>query len=586
MSNKKIDYSFIRSEMHKYKNALYALLLFSMVINILSIVPTIYMLQLFERVMQSRNLSTLLYLSMIALLLTVIWTLIEAVRTQVLQRVAVALDGQVGGAVFHRLHRQSDTLPPAARQMVMQDVNVLREFVAGPLVVQSLDFLFAPLFVFIAFLFHPVLGLTLLGILVLIGGLTLLNQHLLRGDTLRAQQAGQRAQEFGRAVMQAAEPARVMGMLPALNLRWRIRQSEALGWQEKAQLRSGPVGGLLRFMRHAYPLVMLGVGVLLYLEQMVGAGSVFAASLLSGRAIGPVDAVVSNARSFWIVRDAIERLDTVMGDDDAARQQVPLPRPDGALVVSRLSATAPGRDAVILSDISFSLPPGRVLGVVGASGAGKSTLARVLVGAWKPRRGQVSLGGHDLQHYDQDELGQAVGYVPQEAQLLPGTVAENISRFDDQDEHSARRLLAAVRMAGIGELVQSLPDGLNTDLGPEGHGLSGGQRQRIALARAVYGDPHLVVLDEPNANLDAVGEESLARTLAALKERGAVVVIVTHRLNMLAWCDDVLVMNAGAVHAFGRREQVLARLPAYRSPPRVANDVESPGADRIQEATR
>lgn len=554
----------IYTELRRYRAAGVGLLFFSLIVNVLSIIPTIYMLQLFERVMQSRSESTLLYLSLIAAALTVVWTVMESTRLRVLRRLSVALDRKLGPPLFARLNRQTDKLPEIARQMVLRDFQVFRDFVASPLVVQSLDFLFAPLFVFIAFLFHPLLGLALLVVMGLIAGLTLLHQRLIGADILRSQQANGRAQAFGRAVMQNSEPVRVMGMLPALTARWQAHQDEVQGWQEAANNRSAFVGEALRFLRHAYPLVMMGVGVLLFLEQLVGAGAIFAAQLVASRAISPVDAVLSNSRSYWQVRNSVERLDTVLAGMESERRRLSLPRPEGPLAVARATVTAPNRDTVLLNDISFVMKPGRILGVVGPSGAGKSLLARLLVGAWRPRRGQVMLGGHDLAHYDQDELGPAIGYVPQDIQLMPGSVAENIARFDPADSASASKVLEAVRLAGIGDIVQSLPEGLNTDLGPDGHALSGGQRQRVALARAVYGEPHLVVLDEPNSNLDAVGEEGLAATMAALRDRGAIVVIVTHRMNMLAYCDDVLVMNAGSVHAFGRRDQILARLPGYR----------------------
>jgi ABC-type protease/lipase transport system fused ATPase/permease subunit len=284
--------------------------------------------------------------------------------------------------------------------------------------------------------------------------------------------------------------------------------------------------------------------------------------LLASRAVGPIDAVASSARSFTTVRAAARRINALLADPEPER--LPLPEPSGALELSRVTAAPPLRDMPILADVSFAVGPGRALGVVGASGAGKSSLARILTGAWRPRRGQVTLGGHDLSHYDQDQLGRSIGYVPQEARLLPGTLAENIQRFREDIEDPTRALMEAVRLAGIEEIVRGLPDGLNTDMGPDGHRLSGGQLQRVALARAVFGDPHLVVLDEPNANLDAVGEAQLAQTIRALKDRGAVVVLITHRLSMLAICDDVLVLHAGAVQAFGRKEQVLARLPSYR----------------------
>jgi PrtD family type I secretion system ABC transporter len=562
-SNNKVDV--IALQLRRFRAAFWALLFFSFIINLLSIVPTIYMLQLFERVMQSRSESTLLLLTGIAAVLILIWTVLESVRTSILQRVAVAMDQRIAHVVFDALNRQTDNLTSVNRNRVLQDLNVLRDFIGGNLLVQVLDFLFAPLFILIAFLFHPVLGLALCALVLMIGGLTLLHQRLVRDDTRRAQQSGAQAADFGRSVMNAAEPIRVMGMLPALTRRWYQRQTETLGWMGAAVDRARLTGDVLRFVRHAYPVLMLGVGVLLFLEQLVGAGAVFAASLLSGRAIGPVDAVASNAKTFWTVRLSVERLNTMLSEAVSRPPRVALPRPNGDLVLSRATVTPPQKDTVVLNDISFSVAPGRVVGVVGASGAGKSSLARVLVGAWRPRRGQISLDGQDLSHWDQDQFGRHVGYVPQDVHMLPGTVAENIGRFDGDGEETQRAVLEAIKLSGVQDIIQGLPDGLNTRLGPDGHTLSGGQRQRLALARAIYGDPSLVVMDEPNANLDAVGEESLARTMGVLKERQAIVIIITHRLNMLAYCDDVLVMHAGAVHAFGRREHILARLPSYQA---------------------
>jgi PrtD family type I secretion system ABC transporter len=553
----------IRNELRPVRKALVALVAFSFVINLLSIVPTIYMLQLFERVMQSRSLPTLFYLSIISAALVVLWTLLESVRLKVLQRVAADVYGALAPKIFLSLNQRADRLPPLTRQLAFQDMNLLRDFMSGGFVIQFLDFLHTPLFILIAFLFHPLLGAALLACSATIAGLTLLHQRLIRPDTLLGAQAMGAASEFGRAVMQSAEPARVMGMLPALTNRWRRKQDRAHAWHEAATERAAFVGGLLRFMRHAYPLAMLAVGVLLFLEQLVGAGVIFAASLLAARAVGPVDAVASNARAFASVKAAAARLNGLLADTEPER--LPLPPPSGALELSRVTAAPPRRDAAVLSDISFSIAPGRALGVVGASGAGKSSLARVLTGAWRPRRGQVTIGGHDIGHFDQDILGRAIGYVPQDARLLPGTLAENIQRFRDDLDDPASGVMDAIHLAGIEDIVRTLPDGINTDMGPDGHRLSGGQLQRVALARAVFGNPHIVVLDEPNSNLDALGETQLAETIARLKESGSVIVLITHRLSMLAVCDDVLVLHAGAVQAFGRKEQVLTRLPAYRT---------------------
>lgn len=550
-------------EFRPYRSAFASLLLFSFVISLASLTPTIFMLQLYERVMHSRNETTLLFLVVIAIGLLALWTALESVRLRVLQRMAVSLHNAVGKKLFEAINRRHDKFSSVARNAMLQDINVVREFVGGNLLVQLMDLCFAPLFVCVAFLFHPLLGVTLLVLLVIIVGLTLIHQRLVRDPVRRAQTAAAHATDLGRSIIANAEPIRVMGMLPSLASRWHDRQSEMLGWQSTAWSRTGLIGEVLRFIRHAQGPIMMTVGILLFLEQQTGGGIIFAASVLSSRAIQPVDAVVSGWRTFWSVRLSAGRLETLLQETGAHdKERFALPRPAGPLVVSRATVVAPGRTSTILNDISLTADRGRVLGVVGASGAGKSSLARLLVGIWRPQRGAVTLDGHDMAHWDQDELGRWVGYVPQDVELLAGTVAENIGRFQDGDDDA---VLDAVELAGIQDIIRGLPDGLNTKLGPDGHVLSGGQRQRIALARAVYGDPSLLVLDEPNSNLDAIGEESLAKTMAKMRERGAIVIIVTHRMTMINHCDDVLVMHSGTVHALGERDQIVARLSNNRS---------------------
>jgi ABC-type protease/lipase transport system fused ATPase/permease subunit len=288
----------------------------------------------------------------------------------------------------------------------------------------------------------------------------------------------------------------------------------------------------------------------------------FAAMIIASRGTGPLEQVINGWRTLSKARGAFERLETLVeGDED--RERLQLPRPNGVLNVSHLSARPPGNDRIVLNDVSFKLDAGRVLGVVGQSGAGKSCLARVLVGAWVPLRGTVTLDGNEISHWDQDDLGQYMGFMPQDVDLLPGTIAENIARFRD-DPDQTEKVLEAATLAGVEELIQSLPDGYNTQVGPRGHVLSGGQRQRIALARAVYGSPSFVVLDEPNSNLDANGEEALGRAIEKLRERGATVVVITHKMNLLTFCQEVLVLHEGALHAHSSRDDIISRLPGQR----------------------
>jgi PrtD family type I secretion system ABC transporter len=548
------------SELRQFSPAFAGLAFFSFILTLMYLVPAIFMHQLFERVFQSRSIETLMVLVGVVIFLCIIWTVIETLRSRVLQRMSVALHDRIAVRVFDALNRQSDGLPAASRNVVMQDLQTLREFLSGASLAQALDFIWVPIILGVTFLYHPLLGVTLTGLTVLVVILAVANQLLVRGDMTRSIQSANRASEFGRAVMASAESARVMGTLPALVRGWHGRQQTALGWQDAAVRRSGLVGGTIKFARHVYSPIMLTVGTLLFLDAQVGPGIIFAASVLTTRAIFPVDGLASNWRQFWSFRVAMGRIEAILREAGKRTSKVSLPAPDGPLVVSRVVAGPRHRDTPILTDVSFTVPPGRVVGVVGASGSGKSALARVLVGAWDVRGGSVSLGGHELSHWDQDELGCHIGYVPQDVDLMPGTVADNIARFEDASDERDARLVDAANLASIQDIIQRLPDGFNTKLGPDGHTLSGGQRQRIALARAVYREPRLLVLDEPNSNLDAAGEESLGRTIGTMRDRGAIVVIVTHRMNILTLCDQIVVMNGGTVHVAGPREQVLERL--------------------------
>jgi PrtD family type I secretion system ABC transporter len=564
-------HSLFWAEGQRYRAGLAALLLFSFIISLASLTPTLFMLQLYERVMQSRSGTTLVFLLLIVAILLAIWTALESVRINILQRLAVSLHHRAGRRLFEAINRASGKYGAATRNTMLQDMNTVRDFVGGNLVVQLLDLCFAPVFIIVAFLFHPILGAALLALIAIIVGLTLVHQRLVRDDIRRSQSAGSQAIELGRAIIASAGPVRVMGMLPALTSRWHDKQTEMLGWQQQGWSRAEFVLHAHRFLRHAQGPLMMTVGTLLFLDQQMGASVIFAASILSSRAIQPIDAVVSGWRAFWMVRLSAGRLESLLAESIGQDvDRFALPRPAGPLVVSRASVTAPGRDTLILNDVSFTALPGRVLGVLGASGAGKSSLARLLVGIWRPRRGAVTLDGHDIAHWDQDALGCHLGYVPQEVELLPGSVAENIGRFQGEGGLDHEAVLEAVELAGIEDIIRGLPDGLNTMLGPDGHVPSGGQRQRIALARAVYGNPSLLVLDEPNANLDAIGEENLAQTMARMRDRGAIVVIVTHRMNMINYCDDVMVLHSGTVHAFGAREQIVARLANNRAPQKLA----------------
>ena len=545
---------------------LIALVAFSFFTTLLNLVPPIFMMQLSERVMLSRNVTTLLFLAVIAVFLLAALTILEAIRMRVLARASVAVDGVLAGPVFDALNRRYLKMGQAGRNQILNDLSTFRDFVGGPVVLQLLDLFWVPVALGVVFLLHPFLGLTMMVVLLITVGLSVGNQWAVRDDVKRAQSAAIQAVEFGRLSIRNSDAVRPMGMVPAMRNRWHQFHGDALAWQHAAIRRSEIWLGAQRLVRNSQLIVLMVVGSLLYINQMVTAGAVFGVIYIAVRVITPVVAVSSSWRAIWNVLAAADRVDAVLTAASEEIDHMSLPRPDGSIAVSRVVLTPPNTETVVLGDVSFSVGAGRILGVVGPSGAGKSSLAKLLVGAWQPRRGTVQLGEHDLMHWNEDELGQHIGYVPQEIELLPGTVAENIARFPQDGRIDHEAVLEAAELAGIQDVIQSLPDGYNTRTGFDGHTFSGGQRQRIALARAVYGNPSLLVLDEPNSNLDAVGEQSLGRTLALMKKRGATVVLITHRTNMLTFCDDLLVMNAGTIHTQGPRESIMNKLAAYRVP--------------------
>ena len=562
MANKKQNV--LKESFRPYLPGLVSLIVFSFFSTLLNLVPPIFMMQLSERVMLSRNETTLLFLSVIALFLVAALTIIESIRAQTLARASVAVDEQIGERVFDLLNRHTLQMPEATKNQVLNDLNAFREFVGGPVILHLLDLFWVPLVLLVMFLLHPLVGLSMTAVLAIIVALSVGNQWAVGTDVRRSQAASAEALEFARAVRQSVEATRQMGMLPALRRRWRAFHLDALGWHHVAVRRSELWTAALRFVRNSQLILLLTIGTLLYLHQQINAGAVFAIVYFAMRTVAPVAAVTSSWRSIWNFLMASERLNLVLSSESRVTRRMSLPRPRGSINVERVVLTPPNSEAIVLGDVSFSLQCGRILGVVGPSGAGKSSLAKLLVGAWHPRRGTVHLGEHDLAHWDEDKLGQHVGYVPQDIDLLPGSVAENIARFGDDETINHDAILEAAALAGIEDVIRDLPDGYNTRIGSDGHVFSGGQRQRIALARAVYGNPALLVLDEPNSNLDAVGEQTLGRTLTLLKGRGSTVVLITHRMSMLSFCDDLLVMNAGTVHTFGPRDLVMNRLPTYR----------------------
>jgi PrtD family type I secretion system ABC transporter len=539
--------------------------IFSFFSPVLYLASPIYVEQIIDRVMYSRNVNTLMALAVIATFLILMYAVLEWLRKRALARLGNAIDARLSRTMFETVYRSGKAGVTMRGSAALADFNLVRDALSGYLLLGVFDAFWAPLFIVVMTVVNWFFGLIALVMIALTTAIAVLNYRLTYGDMSRFQQMSGKSQDFTQVVARNAETIRVLGMLPRLRERWYDLHLRVLGWQNAAYGRMEILASATKFLRSYQMAGIYTVGTVLYLNDQVTLANTFVAMTLMMRGLGPLDGMISNWKSYSAVLAALGRLDDMLRDALVQGARVSLPDLSGALTVSRIFVFAPGGDKPVLNDVTFELEQGRVLGVIGPSGAGKSCLARTLVGGWAPRSGCVSIGDHDLAHWNEDELGLRLGYVPQDIELLPGTIAENISRFDPSAATDPDRFIAASELAGIQDLIRSLPHGYNTRLGPGGHVLSGGQRSRIALARAVYGDPRFVVLDEPNSNLDSLAEQSLLTMVQKLKARGATVVIVTHKLNILNVCDDVLVLNAGTVQAFGRKDQIVNRIP--RSPP-------------------
>lgn len=538
---------------------------FSLLINLLMLAMPLYLLQVYDRVLPSASIETLVYLSLIAIGALVVLGVMEIIRSFYAQRVAAGFDRSLASTLFGSI--LSSKAAGSGDLQPLRDLGAVRTFIASKGLTALFDLPFAPLFVALLYLVHPALfWITLAGVLLMLA-LLFINLAAERSSGQQAAELTARAQLSAQAFARSADSLRAMGMEANAIEHWGARYAQSLRQQARSATINSTFSGISRSVRMLLQLAILGVGAWLVLGNEMTAGMIFASSIISGRALQPIDQLIGGWRQIDEARKAWGRIGPVAKTMREARStKTELPAPIGAisvcdLVVARQSDQS--GEKPILQGLTFDINAGEAIALIGPSRAGKTTLARCLTGAIASTGGAVSIDGAELSTWNEAQRGSLFGYLPQDVQLLPGTIAQNISRFDPNPEDQA--IVTAAQRAHAHELVLLQSDGYQTEIGTAGNGLSGGERQRIGLARAFYGDPKILVLDEPNANLDAAGEEALAQALADARAASTTVIIVTHRLSIAAKCDRVMMLKDGAIAAFGPSHDVLASMTANRS---------------------
>ncbi|WNJ92972.1 type I secretion system permease/ATPase [Bosea sp. 685] len=525
----------------------------SFCVNILLLTVPLFMIQVQERVVVSRSLDTLTMLLVIAVGALALYGTIEFIRSLTFQAMASIFARRLNLPALQAAVTASLEQGSGQSTQAIRDLNDIRYFIASSAIATPLEAAWSPIFLAVLFIFHPIYGLVGAVSLLILLILGVLSDLLTRRILKEANEAGVASINEVGASLRHAETIEAMGMLPALAKRWRGQQLAMIEHLDLGTRRGKFIAALTRSSRMTMQLAIYATGAVLIIRNEVSAGTLMAASILLGRLLAPFDSMISDWRQWVLAASAWKRVRDLVQSRVSQRQTVPTPRTQGDLVIDRVVFAPQGSEQTVIKSVSFTLEPGEVLGIVGPSGAGKSTLARLLVGVLKPNVGGVYLDGHNVFLWERSSFGDMVGYLPQSVSLLNGTIAENIARMRNPDPHA---ILEAARIAGVHELIGRMPLGYDTNVNDGDFKLSGGQRQRIGLARALYGSPRLVVLDEPNANLDAEGEQSLIRAVNAARESGAIVVLIAHRPSIMQVVDKILVLREGRINQFGPRSAI------------------------------
>ncbi len=562
--------------------------LMSGLINLLALTGSLYMLQIYDRVIPSRSLPTLIGLTVLLIGLYAAHGILDLIRSRIMGRIGLRFDRVLRDEIFAVVLRLPLIRPMGGDGLQpVRDLDAVRTFLAGAGPIALFDMPFMPVFFALVYLLHPWLGLLALSGGFVLFVLALVTEARTRTPTRAATLSGAARLAFGETARRNAAIVRAMGMEGRVGRLWADLNSTFLIDQARASDVGSGLGAVTKVLRLLLQSLILGLGAYLVIIGEATGGVMIAASVLTARALAPIEIAITNWRGFLAARQSMSRLSQLLRVLPSSEPATSLARPTANLDVRALSVAAPGSNMPIIQNISFTLDAGSGLGVIGPSGSGKSTLARAIVGAWSalPQRGTIRLDGATLAQFAPEALGRDIGYLSQEAELIDGSIAENIARFDP--DATSAGVIAAAKLAGVHEMILQMPNGYDTRIGEGGSALSGGQRQRVSLARALYGDPFLVVLDEPNSNLDLPGDAALQNAIKAVRQRGGIVIVIAHRPSALAGLDSVLVLNGGLQQAFGPKDEVLKKVtaptpsPTIMPPPAAAPAARQPSGLKI-----
>ncbi|EAN2945078.1 type I secretion system permease/ATPase [Citrobacter werkmanii] len=571
--SKLVSHNEIAGTLRSRKKAFWTVGIFTSFINLLMLIPSVYMLQVYDRALPSRNEITLLMLTIFVLGGLGVISLLEYIRSMIVIRISNQLDMHLNSRVYIASYESNLENKFSDTGQLLTDLSTLRQFITSNALFAFFDVPWFPIYLIVIFFFNFWLGVfALFGAISLIT-LAIINEVYSKKPLAEASKFALRSNSMASTTLRHAETIEALGMLPNFKYRWLNLHKKFLSYQCIASERANKISAITKFVRMSLQSLILGGGGWLAISGQISPGMMIAGSILLGRMLSPLEQIINVWKSYGSARLSYDRLVKLLDMYPQRSKGMSLPRPYGYLSVESVTASPPRQNShYILNNVSFSINPGDVLGVIGPSASGKSTLARLLVGVWPVSKGCVRLDGVDIYHWNKDELGPNIGYLPQDIQLFPGTIAENISRFNPVD---SGKIIEAAKLADVHELILGFPGGYDFTIGNDGIGLSGGQKQRIGLARALYGNPSLIILDEPNSNLDGAGEAALARAILLLKKNNKTIVLISHRTNLLSTTTHLLLLVNGGVQAFGPTQHVLQMLPGEqksKSPDLVKSD--------------